>query len=128
MREAEEQRLIIAHFRTAYPQYAHCLRVSMSGLNYGSGKRGAILAKHVRTQGVEEGEADIAILVPRGGYGSLLIEHKSDEAMRGATAAQLEYIRRHNESGNLARVTKGVDMAIALIDEYMGMEKMNAPK
>ena len=119
MSEADEQRAIISYFRKAYPMYASSLRVSMSGMNYGSGLRGARLANHVKSQGVVTGEADIAILLPRGGYGCLLIEHKSDEAMRGATDAQLDYIRYHNSIGNKALVTKGVAIAIATIDEYM---------
>lgn len=95
----------------------------MSGLNYGSGKRGAIMARHVRSQGVVRGEADIAILLPRLGFGSLLIEHKAHDAMHQATEKQLEYIRYHNAIGNCACVTKGVDMAKAAITQYMEQQQ-----
>ena len=66
MSEAAEQRELVKWFRETYPQYAMSMRVSMSGLNYGSGKRGAILAKHVKSQGIVAGDSDIAILLPRG--------------------------------------------------------------
>jgi len=72
-----------------------------------------------KAHGFVTGEADIAILLPRGGYGCLLIEHKADEAVKGATESQLEYIRYHNANGNCACVTKGFDMAVAAIDTYM---------
>lgn len=121
MSEAEEQKEIVRWFRDTYPQYRRCLRVSLAGLNFGSGQRAARMVNHVRSQGIEEGESDLAILLPRSGYGSLLIEHKKDDAMRGATGKQLEYIEFHNNSaGNCAVVTQGVDMAKAAITQYMG--------
>ena len=119
MSEAAEQRELVKWFRETWPEHEKSLRVSMSGMNYGSGQRGAMLARHVKSQGVVKGEADIAILLKRGEFGCMVIEHKSDEAMRGATEAQLEYIRYHNEIGNCAVVTKGVDMAKFAIQQYM---------
>lgn len=117
--EEAEQREIIKWFRDTYPDYRRCVRVSLAGLNFGSGRRGAIMTNSVRSQGVEEGEADILIAIPRGGYGSLVIEHKADDAMRGATGKQLEYIDFHNSVGNCAVVTKGIDMAKTAIRTYM---------
>lgn len=121
MSEAEEQKAIVAYFRKAYPQYARSLRVSQSGGYRGAGRKGAIRTAQVTAMGGVTGESDISILIPRGGFGCLLLEHKSDEAMRGATEGQLDYIRYHNEIGNKALVTKGVGMAIATIDEYMAL-------
>lgn len=119
MSEAIEQKEIVAWFRTEYPEYARCLRVSTSGLNYGSGARAARIVNHVRSQGVVEGESDIAILLKRGEFGSLLIEHKAEKGQHKTTPAQLEYIQHHNAVGNCAVVTRGVEMAKAAIRQYM---------
>lgn len=117
--EEAEQAEIVRWFRDTYPEYSRSLRVSLAGLNFGSGRRGAIMTNSIRSQGVVEGEADLLIAVPRGGFGSLVIEHKADEAMRGATGKQLEYIQYHNAVGNCGVVTKGLDMAKAAITQYM---------
>ena len=119
MSESDEQREIVAWFRSEYPQYAKCLRVSLAGLNFGSGSRAARMVNYVRSMGVVEGESDIAILLKRGEFGSLLIEHKAEKGQHKTTEAQLEYIRHHNAVGNCAVVTRGVEMAKAAIRQYM---------
>lgn len=119
--EATEQKEIIAWFISEYPEHARSLRVSLAGLNFGSGARAGRMVNHVRAQGIQPGESDIAILIKRGEYGSLLIEHKKNDAMRGATGEQLEYVQYHNRVGNCAVVTKGVDMAKAAIRTYMSL-------
>jgi len=60
MSEASEQREIIKWFATEYPEYIRCVRVSLAGLNFGSGQRAARMVNHVRSQGIQEGESDIA--------------------------------------------------------------------
>lgn len=65
------------------------------------------------------GESDIAILLKRGEFGSLLIEHKAEKGQHKTTPAQLEYIQHHNAVGNCAVVTRGVEMAKAAIRQYM---------
>jgi len=122
MSESSEQRELVKWFRETWPEYEKSLRVSMSGMNYGSGQRGAMLARHVKSQGVVKGEADIAIMLKRGTFGCMVIEDKSDEAMRGATAAQMEYIDYHRSIGNCAIITKGVDMAKLAIQQYMDLK------
>jgi len=122
MSETAEQKIIVKWFRTQYPEYAMCLRVSQSGGYRGSGRKGAIRTALITAMGGVTGESDIAILIKRGDFGSLLIEHKKDDAIRGATDAQLEYIQFHNRIGNCAVVTKGIDMAKAAIVQYMALE------
>ena len=123
MSESTEQKEIVLWFIQEWPQYARCLRISLAGLNFGSGQRAARMVNHVRSQGIQVGESDIAILISRGEYGSMLIEHKKDDAMRGATGPQLEYCQFHNSIGNCAVVTKGVAMAKAAIIQYMNLSK-----
>jgi len=117
--EATEQREVVAWFRETYPEFAHCLRVSLAGLNFGSGQRAARMVNHVRAQGVHPGESDILLALPRGGYGSLVIEHKAEGSAHKASPEQLQYIEMHNLSGNCACVTRGVGAAKAAIITYM---------
>ena len=120
MSEADEQREIVRWFRNSYPEYALSLRVSQSGGFRGAGRRGAIRSANMAAMGAVTGESDLAILVPRLGYGSLLIEHKASGGTHKATEAQLEYLKHHNETGNCAILTRGVEAAKAAITQYMG--------
>ena len=121
MSESDEQKEIIKYFRTKYPEYALCLRVSQSGGFRGAGRRGAIRTALITAMGGVTGESDIAILLPRGKFGSLLIEHKKHDNTAGPTDAQIDYIRHHNDCGNCATVTKGISMAKHAIDQYMSL-------
>jgi hypothetical protein len=121
MSESAEQKQIVAWFRQAYPEYAMSLRVSQSGGYRGKGRTGAIRSAQVTAMGGITGESDIAILLKRGGFGALLIEHKAEDSQHTASKAQLDYIRYHNAIGNCAVVTRGVGMAMGAIKQYMGM-------
>ena len=89
MTESDEQKAIVAWFRTEYPDYALCLRVSQSGGYRGAGRKGAIRTAQVAAMGGITGESDIAILLKRGEFGSLLIEHKAEKGQHKTTEAQL---------------------------------------
>ena len=117
--ETDEQKEIVSWFRNKYPEYALCLRVSQSGGYRGAGRKGAIRTAQIAAMGGITGESDIAILLKRGDFGSLLIEHKAEGGTHPASEKQLEYIRHHNAVGNCAVVTVGVDMAKAAIKQYM---------
>lgn len=119
--EAEEQKAIVLWFRTKYPKYAMSLRASQSGGFKGKGRRGAIRMSEIKAMGGVTGESDLQIALPRGVYGSLFIEHKAEGAAHKATESQLAYIDYHNKHGNCAVVTRGIDMAIKAIDQYMGL-------
>jgi len=117
--EASEQKELVSWFRSDYPEYAHCLRVSLAGLNFGAGPKAARMVNHIHGQGIHPGEADIVIALKRGGFGSLVIEHKADGSKHEATPEQIQYIDRHNSIGNCAIITRGVDAAKAAIISYM---------
>jgi hypothetical protein len=123
MTETEEVKAIYKWFLAEYPEYEHCWRVSTSGMNLGGGKRAAIMIKFLRSIGVVIGESDIAILLPRQKalkqFGSLIIEHKAEGSKWKATAEQVAYIHRHNETGNLAVITSGIGAAQAAIRAYI---------
>jgi len=117
--ETDEQKAIVAWFRAEYPEYALCLRVSQSGGYRGAGRKGAIRTAQIASMGGITGESDIAILLRRGQYGSMLIEHKAEGSKHPTSPAQLEYIQHHNACGNCAVVTRGIEMAQAAIRQYM---------
>ncbi len=119
--EAEEQIEIVKWFRETWPEHSMSLRCSLNGLNLGSSKRGAILIKHAKRLGMVIGEADLVILLPKGGHGALLIEHKRLNGTHRATEAQKEYIQYHNSIGNHATVTVGINEAKSAIREYMSL-------
>lgn len=119
MSESSDQKEIIRWFRETYPHYAKCLRVSMGGVNFGYGSKAARKFAMMKSQGLVLGESDITVLLPRAGYGCLLIEYKSDEDKAGPSANQLDYISHHKAIGNMAMVCKGIGMAKDSIAKYM---------
>jgi hypothetical protein len=134
MTEGEEQKDVISWFRSAYPQYAMCLRVSQFGNHRGnSRKAAAIRTAKAKSQGAVVGEADIAIILPRQGehgkiYGCLLIEHKAAGSSHKISDEQQDYMDFHNEvAGNIAISTRGVPMAIAAIIAYIQDPKPAIP-
>lgn len=118
--ESDEQKTIVAYFRVRYPKYARSIRVSQSGLYRGHGREGAKRMAQAKKLGVVTGESDLAFLIPRGGFGCLLLEHKPGKG-GAATREQLDYLAYHNEAGNLAVLTRGVEAAIRAIDDYMAL-------
>ncbi len=121
MTEAEEQAEIVAWFRETWPEHAMSLRVSQSGGFIGSGRSGAIRRAKIHAQGGVTGEADIVILLPKGGYGSLVIEHKRLGGKYALTPDQFAYIEYHNAIGNRATMTRGVEHCKSIILEYMNL-------
>lgn len=119
MTEAQEQREIVRWFRAKWPEHSQSLRVSQTGGYRGKGRAGAIRQAQIKGQGGVVGEADIAILLPRGGFGALLIEHKGEGQAHGLTEAQAAYLEYHRSIGNAAAVTRGIDAAKAAIESYM---------
>ena len=119
MTEAQEQAEVVKWFREKWPEHANSLRCSLNGLNLGGNKKAAILIKHAQNQGMVTGEADLAILLPKGGYGCLLIEHKRQDGSYKATPEQQEYIDYHTRIGNCAVITRGVDAMKGAITVYM---------
>ena len=119
MSETSEQKALVAWFRRQWPEYAHCLRVSLSGLNFGGNRRGAIMTNHVRSLGIHPGEADICISLKRDGFGSLIIELKKTAGSHGYSVDQLAYLDRHRRVGNKAVGCDGMEHAKDTISAYM---------
>lgn len=77
-------------------------------------------AARLKAEGVKAGVPDLCIPRARGRYHSLYIEMKYGGGK--PTAAQAEWIARLRAEGMCAYVCVGAGSAIALIDEYMGLD------
>jgi hypothetical protein len=119
MTETEEQKEIVELFRARWPHYAHCLRVSLAGINLGPGPKAARMVNYMHSMGVTDGEADLLLALPRHGYGSLVLEHKALESSHKASVGQQKYIGLHNATGNCAILTRGVEHAMQVITAYI---------
>ena len=119
--EATEQKDFVTWFRAKYPAHAKSLRVSQSGAHRGKGKMAAIRIAKAKGQGEVKGEADIVILLSKGGFGSLVIEHKGSQQSHKLSDDQIEYLDYHNRVGNMAISTRGADALKAAVDTFMGM-------
>ena len=77
------------------------------------------MMSQMRAQGLVEGESDMAILLPRGGFGCFIDEHKAADAKHVVTPEQASYLAYHNFHGNCAVSTRGVEAAKSAITAYM---------
>ncbi len=119
--EWHEQQAIITWYRELWPQHYRALRVSMNGLNLGGGRKAARMISQMRAQGMVDGEADIAIMLPTEAYGGLIIEHKALGSKHDMTEGQRDYLQYHRDIGNQAFMTRGVEEAKEVIASYMAL-------
>lgn len=119
--EGAEQKEFVTWFGAEYPAHIKSLRISMSGIKRVGRRAGAMMWNQMKSQGVQKGEADIAILLPKGGYGSLLVEHKGEGMARKLTEDQADYLGYHNLIGNRAESTRGLDELKQVVRDYMGL-------
>lgn len=118
MTEAKEQSEFVAWFKECWPEHVKSLRCSMNGLPR-HGRQGAILWNIMKGLGVQKGEPDIAILLPKGGYGAFLAEHKRGNGTHKITPEQFEQLEYHESIGNYAISTRGLDELKKSVMEYM---------
>jgi len=77
------------------------------------------MVNFVKSQGAELGESDLLIALPRGEFGSLVLELKAADTAHGTTDLQNDYVKFHNAIGNCAVVATGFETATAAIRQYM---------
>lgn len=78
--ESKLQQACVRYFRLAYPEYGYMLFAVPNG-----GSRNAVEARILKAEGVVAGVADLILLVPRSGYGSLCIEMKIGKTPKPTT-------------------------------------------
>lgn len=120
MTEGQEQSEAVKWFRATYPEHAQALRVSGNVIPR-TGKRAAQSYARHKAMGGVKGESDLAILIPRGEFGCLLIEHKGADQPRKLTAEQLEYLEYHRSVGNCVASTRGLEALKAALATYMAL-------
>lgn len=119
--ESSEQRDFVKWFRETYPGHRKSLRVSMAGMKRQGRVSGARMWNMMKSQGLEKGEADIVIALPRGQYGALVIEHKGAGQSHKVTEDQEAYLEYHASIGNLAASTRGEEELQQVVQDYMGL-------
>ena len=122
--EEEVQKSVVTYLKFAYPKARYC--ASLGGIR--TSFKQAVKAK---ATGYVKGFPDLQICVPmergvegdeggtnRGGvYHGLFLEIKKDKKSY-ATKEQKEWIEFLNSVGYCARVSKGLDESIKIIDDY----------
>ena len=117
--EEEVQKGVVKYLKLKYPNAKYC--ASLGGIR--TSFKQAVKAK---ATGYVKGFPDLQICVPmeRGGasegggvYHGLFLEIKKDKKSY-PTKEQKEWIAYLNEQGYCARVTKGLDESIEVIDNY----------
>ena len=116
--EEEVQKSVVKYLKLQYPDAKYC--ASLGGIR--TSYKQAVKAK---ATGYVKGFPDLQICVPmeRGGtqgggtYHGLFLEIKKDKKSY-PTKEQKEWIEYLNEQGYCARVTKGLDETIEVIDNY----------
>jgi len=121
MSETREHKDAVAWFRGKYPEHSSSIRVSLMGLNFGSGAKAARMMNHIKSMGGVVGESDIAISIPKGGFGSLILEHKGAGQPHKLSDKQELYLDYHEGIGNCAVSTRGLEAFKAAIEDYMGL-------
>ena len=82
------------------------------------GHRHRIVAAKMKAEGVKSGVADLCLPFPAGGYHGLYLELK---ALNGRVSdAQVEFIEYVESVGYIGAVCYGADVAIAVIEKYLG--------
>ena len=116
--EEEVQKSVVTYLKFAYPKARYC--ASLGGIR--TSFKQAVKAK---ATGYVKGFPDLQICVPMergdieggGVYHGLFLEIKKDKKSY-ATKEQKEWIAYLNEQGYCARVTKGFDESMQVIDDY----------
>ena len=115
--EAQEQAIVVSHFRAKYPG----VFITTTGAGMGFHVR---YQAQMNRQGYTKGTPDLFIMTPRGPYHALVIEMKT---LRGdPTLAQKQVQHCLAEAGYRALICFGAEQAIAEIDKYMSLESSNS--
>ena len=119
--EEEVQKGVVKYLKIKYPFAKYC--ASLGGIR--TSYKQAVKAK---ATGYVKGFPDLQICVPMGRgvegggiYHGLFLEIKKDKKSY-PTKEQKEWIAYLNEQGYCARVTKGIDESIQVIDDYFNKQ------
>ncbi|MDR1556220.1 MAG: VRR-NUC domain-containing protein [Tannerellaceae bacterium] len=83
------------------------------------GSRNKAEAANLKRQGVKAGVADVILLMPGSGYGSLAIEFKTITGRQ--SPAQIEFQKQAEKAGNKYVICRSATDAIMAISEYLNI-------
>lgn len=106
----------VRHKNTIYPVLFHVPN---------GGVRSKAAGAKFKCMGVKAGVSDLILPVPRGPYGSLFVELKTDKPRGKVSKNQNAWIKLMNESGNLAVVAYGFKECVAAIEDYWNLEPLS---
>jgi hypothetical protein len=110
-KEAKVQAALCTYIQFTYPKVRYC--ASLGGIR--TSMKQAILAKKT---GYVKGFPDMAILHPNKEYSGLFLEIKADK--KGyASKEQKEWVEDLNKVGYFAKVVKGLEECMDVLDWYM---------
>lgn len=114
--EAGLQTACVEWFKLQYPKLAPLLFHVPNG-----GRRNAIEAANLKRQGVRAGVADLILLFPKGGHGSLCIEMKYKKNQQ--QDSQKEWQRVAEAAGNKYVVCRSLNEFMKEVKNYLGIER-----
>ena len=123
--ETDEQKAFVSWFRESWPEHERALRVRFRGINLGSRKRAYMMVKYMENMGSVDGESDICIAIPRGGYGCAMIEHKGENQPHKLSNDQYAYLQYHKAQGNWTAETRGLESLRAAVEHYMSLDSLS---
>lgn len=118
MTENEHQRTLIQWtqaVRSKYPDLALLYHIPNEG------RRDPATVNNLKTLGMKAGVPDLCLPVPRGKYGSLYIEMKTERGR--PTMEQLWWIDRLNKAGAFAEICHGWESAVRVIEWYLELKE-----
>lgn len=114
--EAGLQSSCIEWFRLQFPKLEPLLFAIPNG-----GWRNKIEAANLKRQGVRAGVADLILLFPKGGHGSLCIEMKYKKGRQ--QESQKDWQRIAEAAGNKYVVCRTLDEFMREVKNYLGVER-----
>lgn len=111
-KESNIQQNAVTWFRLQYPQLSKVLIAVPNG-----GRRGKIEACIMKAEGVVAGAADMLLLTPRGNYGALCIEFKTETGRQ--SPKQKEWQEAAEKAGNKYVIVRSEEEFMAEIREYL---------
>ena len=114
--EAGLQSSCIEWFNLQFPKMKLLLFAVPNG-----GRRNKIEAANLKRQGVRAGVADLILLFPKGGHGSLCIEMKYKKGTQ--QDSQKDWQRVEDAAGNKYVVCRSLNEFMKEVKNYLGIER-----
>ena len=114
-RESDLQIACVRWFAMQYPQYRGLLFAVPTG-----GSRNRIEAARMKASGTVDGVSELILLVPRGHFGALCIELKTETGR--LSPAQKEWLQWAETNGNKCVVVRHIEQFIEEVKNYLGRQ------